>query len=129
MGILATTPDDGDLTLSLTGWGGGPQISCSPPSLSFDTPGETLPLDCTNSGTAIPGTGLILGALTSSSSAFSAQIVSAIGDAGWLEAGQSATIDVSYSPTGSGNAVGTLQVNSNAGQGQPVSVSLSGSGS
>lgn len=131
--LLTNDPSGVNPVISLIGWGGGPQISCTPTSLDFNSAdagrfGQTLQVVCSNTGTAIPTTGLTIASLTSSSSAFSAQLASVVSDGG-LEPGQSATINVGYTPSGSGNDVGTLQIDNNGGQGQPVSIPLSGSGS
>jgi hypothetical protein len=72
--------------------------------------------------------GLVVGPVTTSSKAFRAQLTTDMGDGG-LAPGQSASIYVSYQPSGEvAGDVGTLQINSNAGQGQPVSILLSGPG-
>ncbi len=58
-----STNDPGivDLTTPLTGWGGGPQISCTPLSIDFghtlDHSVTTVPILCTNVGAAAPGDG------------------------------------------------------------------------
>ena len=63
-GQATLTSDDPDAvapTLQLTGWGGGPQMTCSPLSIAFGWTlchsATTIPILCTNTGTAVPGKG------------------------------------------------------------------------
>jgi len=129
---LLTSDPSGNPVIQLTGWGDGPQISCSPRSLDFGAieplSPSTLPVTCTNTGTAIPDIGLIIGSLMSSSDNFRAQLVTETGDGG-VAPGQTATIEVTFEAFGDpAEYTGTLQIDNNGGQGQPVSISLSGSG-
>ena len=88
--------------VQLTGWGGGPQISCPPTSVDF---GQTLthststvPVLCTNTGTALPGTALIIDPPTASPSVFYAQFDPSkdVYPLNGLAPGRTAQIDVSY---------------------------------
>ncbi len=61
---LETTDPSGSNPIvgELTGWGGGPQLTCAPLSIDFgqtlDHSITTVPVICTNTGTAIPSTNL-----------------------------------------------------------------------
>ena len=134
---LATDdPSGNNPVVLLTGWGGGPQISCTPMSLAFGQTlthsTSTLPVLCTNSGTAIPGTStsLTIDPPTASPAIFNAQFDPSK-DAYPLDGlapGQIAQIDVSYAPTSTSNDTGSLFIKSNGGQGKTIHIPLSGSG-
>ncbi len=115
--------------VQLTGWGGGPQISCSPMSLEFGDvvagASATLPVTCTNTGTAIATTNLKLGQPSASPSPFSAQFdpgnpYSAAG----IVAGQSVQIDVTYAAAVGSPTSGVLSIPNNGGQGSTVQIPL-----
>ncbi len=90
----------------------------------------TVPVLCTNTGTAIPSTNLTIEPPTASPSVFNAQFDQSknIYPLSGLAPGQSAQIDVSYSPLTSSNDKGTLFVKSNGGQGKTLRIPLTGQG-
>ncbi len=104
---LSTTDTSWEvLTFELLGWGGGPQITCTPASVDFGpSPINdilSIPVTCNNTGTALPGVTLTIGGSTiTGSGAFSYNFdpttnpYPAVG----LEPGQKAQIDVIYLPT------------------------------
>ncbi len=122
--------------LQLTGFGGGPEVSCTPGTLAFgqavDGIDPVLMVVCANAGTSsVGGNGspisLILSP-TTTSSAFSAAFdtISNPYPPDGLSPGQSAQIDVTYHASGTSNDVGTLSIGTNAGRGQSVQIPLSG---
>ena len=120
--------------VQMTGWGGGPQITCVPMSIAFgqtlDHSITTVPVLCTNTGTTIPNTNLLIQPPTASPAVFSAQF-DTTNDAyplNGLAQGQTAQIDVSYAPTGNSNDKGTLFIKSNGGQGKTLQIPLTGQG-
>ena len=136
-GQVTLTTDDPSVTtnpvVQLTGWGGGPQISCAPASLDFGATAaytlSTIPVICTNAGTAVPVTGLLIGPPTASPAVFSAQLDQSIPlPPNGLAPGESAQIDVSYAATTTSSDEGMLAIASNGGRGQPVQIPLSGQG-
>jgi len=123
-------------TLVLTGWGGGPQISCTPSSIDFGPVQvgliSTQPVMCSNTGTALAGIALQIGAVSASPVAFTAKCDPTTNPCpdGGLAPGDSAQIDVSYAPaTPTSNDTGTLLVPNNGGQGATITIALSGQGS
>jgi hypothetical protein len=133
--LLTSDPGVADPVVTLTGWCGGPQISCSPLTLAFGNVAtgqtSTLPITCTNIGTALPGLGLTIGALVPQGAAFSAAFDPSTNPypEGGLLPGQSAQIDVTYAPIDeSTNDFGVLAIPNNGGQGQTPYVSLLGTG-
>ena len=56
--LETTDPSGSNPIVELTGWGGGPQLTCAPLSIDFgqtlDHSITTIPIICTNTGTAIP---------------------------------------------------------------------------
>ncbi len=133
--LTTNDPSGTNPVVSLTGWGGGPQISCAPLSIAFgqtlDHSITTVPVLCTNSGSAIPGgVNLLIQPPSASPAVFSAQF-DATTDAyplNGLAPGQTAQIDVSYAPTGNSNDKGTLFIKSNGGQGKTIQIPLTGQG-
>jgi hypothetical protein len=132
--LTTTDPSGTNPVVSLTGWGGGPQITCAPLSIAFgqtlDHSITTVPVLCTNTGSAIPGVNLTIEPPSASPAVFSAQF-DATTDAyplNGLAPGQIAQIDVSYAPTGNSNDKGTLFIKSNGGQGKTIEIPLSGQG-
>jgi hypothetical protein len=121
--------------VQLTGWGGGPQISCTPTSVPFGLTlthsASTVPVICSNTGSqTVPATNLILDPPSASPGVFSAQLDSSndVYPLDGLAPGQSAQIDVSYSPTNSSDDKGTLFIKNNGGQGKTVQIPLTGQG-
>ena len=132
--LETTDPSGSNPIVLLTGWGGGPQISCTPSSIDFgSTPTgttSTVPVICTNPGTAIPSTNLTIDPPLAAPSVFSAQFDSTKDPypLNGLAPGESAQIDVSYSPTATSDDVGTLSIKSNGGKGQTVQIPITGAG-
>jgi hypothetical protein len=110
-------------TITLTGTGGTASAALSPASLSFGSlaVGSTSavkPVTLSNGGTA---------ALAISGIAASGAFGQANNCGNSLAAGGSCTINVTFTPTATGAAIGALSVTDNA-TGSPQSVSLSGTG-
>ncbi len=132
--LVTNDPSGTNPVVNLTGWGGGPQISCLPGRIDY---GQTLthsittvPVLCTNTGVAIPATNLVIDPPTASPVVFSAQFdqTKDIYPLNGLAPGQVAQIDVSYAPTTSSNDKGTLFIKSNGGKGTTVTIPLTGQG-
>ncbi len=132
--LVTDDPSGNSPVVTLMGWGGGPQLSCSPTSVAF---GQTLahsistvPVLCTNSGTALPGVSLIIDPPSASPGVFDAQFDPShdVYPLNGLIPGQTAQIDASYSPTSSSNDQGNLFIKSNGGQGKTLRIPLTGSG-
>jgi hypothetical protein len=116
----------GQTSVTLTGWGGGAAISCTPRLLDFGAvkvgSRATLPVMCTNTGSDVmingaidPRAELIFDPshpLLSSSAAFAAAFDPPASGVS-LVAGASVRIDVSYLPAAVGVASGTLTVVTN----------------
>ena len=88
---------------------------------------------CTNTGTAIPSTNLIIDPPTASPFVFTAQFdeTTDVYPLSGLAPGQCAQIDVGYAPTGTSGAsgdTGTLFIENNGGQGRTIEIPLSGQG-
>ncbi|HUI64101.1 MAG TPA: choice-of-anchor D domain-containing protein, partial [Bacteroidota bacterium] len=110
-------------TVSLSGTGTSPSVTLSPNSLSFGnqlvgTTSQSQPVTLTNNGTAL---------LTISGISANAGFSQTNNCGSTLAAGGSCTINVSFAPTTSGSAAGTLSVTDNA-SGSPQTISLSGNG-
>jgi len=110
-------------TVSLTGSGTAPIVSLSPTSLNFGnqsvgTTSQALPVTLTNTGTSV---------MNISGIAASANFAQTNNCGSTLAAAESCTINVTFTPSVSGSASGTITVSDNA-AGSPQSVSLSGSG-
>ena len=130
----STDPSGSNPVVELTGWGGGPQIMCSPTSVSFGPTAvfetSTVSVLCTNTGTALPGITLTLGPLDAGPSVFSAAFDPTIDpypQAG-LDPGGTAQIDATYAPIGASTDMGSLIIPNNGGQGRTLYIPLSGSG-
>jgi hypothetical protein len=132
--LVTDDPSGNNPIVQLTGWGGGPQISCSPMSIAF---GQTLthststvPVLCTNTGTALPGISLIIDPPSASPGVFNAQFDPShdIYPLQGLAPGQVAQIDANYEPTSASNDQGSLFIKSNGGQGKTIHIPLTGSG-
>jgi hypothetical protein len=132
--LVTTDPSDTNPVVQLTGWGGGPEISCTPLTLAFGSviigQSSTLPVTCANSGTAIPVVSLTLGPLDAGSEVFSAAFDSSVNPypADGLQPGQSVQIDVTYSPFENTDDFGVVAIPNNGGQKQTPYISLSGRG-
>ncbi len=74
--LTTTDPSGTNPVVLLTGWGGGPQITCDPTSLAFGPTivgiGFRVDVSCTNTGSAIPGVNLLIEPPTASPAVFSA---------------------------------------------------------
>jgi hypothetical protein len=132
--LTTTDPSGSNPIVALMGWGGGPQITCSPLSVAFgsiaDFETSTVAVICSNTGTALPGITLMLGPLDAGTSVFSAAFdptVDPYPPAG-LNPGGTAQIDVTYAPIAASNDVGSLIIPNNGGQGRTLDIPLSGSG-
>jgi hypothetical protein len=137
---ISSTDTASLVPVTLLGWGGGAQISCSPVSLDFETvaatTGSSLSVSCTNTGSDVPDhpeAGLIFSTLLTDNPVFSAQVdPTSVNQASWaspLAAGQSVQLDVIYTPTDAGTDVGLLKINSNATDGTsltPPAIALTG---
>jgi len=132
--LTTTDPSGTNPVLLLTGWGGGPQISCLPMRIDY---GQTLthsistvPVLCTNSGSAIPATNLIIEPPTASPFVFSAQFdqTKDVYPLNGLAPGQTAQIDVSYAPTATSSDTGAVFIKSNGGKGTTIQIPLTGQG-
>jgi len=132
--LLTTDPSGTNPVISLTGWGGGPQIKCTQTSVAFgpiaDGKTSMVPVLCSNSGTAVPGVNLLFEPPTTSPTVFSAWFDEKADPdpQSGLAPGQTAQIDVSYAPTGISNDKGTLFIKSNGGQGATIQIPLTGQG-
>ena len=116
-------------TVQLTGWGGGPQISCIPKSIDFLTQDHsvtTIPIRCTNVGSAVPGEGLTLQFefVGPGASDWSAELDPSEPQGGY-QPGQTFQVDLNFMPGDGGDEDATLIIESNAGQ---VEISLAGFG-
>ncbi len=135
---LVTTDSLSNPSIPLTGFGGGPQISCQPAALDFGTVAVAAPVTqqvyCTNVGTdvldasnnPIPAAELQIaaaGITLAGSAAYSAHLDQpSMG----LTAGQTAAIDVTYAATAAGMDQGTLTIASNDTVNPSVPVALTG---
>jgi len=89
-----------------------------------------MSVSCTNTGSALPGIALTIGPLDAGPSVFTTAFdltVDPYPDGG-LNPGQSAQVDVTYTPIGASNDTGSLIIPSNGGQGRTLYISLTGSG-
>jgi uncharacterized repeat protein (TIGR01451 family) len=122
---VRNTAVEGTQFIPLTGTGIDPGLAASPPSLSFGqqvvgTTSATMPVTITSTGT----TGLaVTGASASGDFAADASDCTAKP----VPPGQACVIQVSFSPSASGDRSGTLTIKSNA-QSSPDTVALSGTG-
>jgi hypothetical protein len=129
------TGGDAGVVATLTGFGGGPAISCTPLALDFGTTAvgipTSLPVTCENTGTDVPGhpeAGLVMSMLTSSSASFSGA-VDPQSSPQPLAAGKSLRVNATYTPPVFNAETATLTLNSNATDGTEVAppvVSLTG---
>jgi len=132
--LVTDDPTGTNPVIELSGWGGGPQISCTPLTVAFGaTPDHTVatvPIICTNVGTAIPSTNLVIEPPTASPGVFTAEFDedSDLYPLNGLAPGESAQIDVSYAPTSTSNDMGTLFIKNNGGVGQTLQIPLTGQG-
>lgn len=112
------------VTLSGTGATAQPQLSVSPPTISFGnvavgaTGSQSVTLS--NTGTAA----LTISAASASGAGFSANGLSLPAT---VNPGQNTTLTATFAPQAAGNASGTLSITSNA-PGSPVVIPLSGTG-
>jgi Abnormal spindle-like microcephaly-assoc'd, ASPM-SPD-2-Hydin len=122
-------PTPPTLTLQLRGDRGGPAISCDATHLDFGQTlvgtSKTLQLVCFNSGTAGPGSDLVINRLTTGSGPFSASLDPVQPYPAILAPGQSLVIDLTYQPNAETEDVSGLTIASNL---PPLSISLSGEG-
>lgn len=108
-------------TMELTGWGGGPHLSCTPTSIDFgqtlDHSVTSIQIVCWNTGSAIPDAGLLveLEIVGPQASAFSAELAPPGEPMGGFAPGQSFEIDLLFMPGDGGDYDATLVVESNAG--------------
>ena len=121
---IASTATNPTLTIPLSGTGTQSALSASPASINFGAVLEgasaSVPVTLTNTGTApvsitnhaIAGTGFTLTGWSAPAS---------------LAPGQTTSFTVTFAPTTSGSASGSVSVTSNA-PGSPLAISLSGSG-
>ncbi len=132
--LETTDPSGSNPIVELTGWGGGPQLTCAPLSIDFgqtlDHSITTVPVVCTNTGTTIPSTNLTIEPPTASPLVFNAEFDNTKDPypLSGLAPGQSAQIDVSYAPLTASTDKGVLFIKSNGGQGKTLQIPLSGSG-
>ena len=132
--LVTDDPTGTNPVINLTGWGGGPEIWCTPLSANFGQVADhivaTIPIICTNVGTAIPVTNLIIDPPTASPAVFNAQFdqSSDVYPLNGLAPGDSAQIDVSYTPTGTSSDTGTLFIKNNGGTGETLQIPLTGQG-
>jgi hypothetical protein len=139
--ISTDDPQSSDLTIPLLGFGGGAAISCSPLTVSFGENAvgisSTLSVSCTNVGTNVPGhpeASLFLPNPASTDQALTIQNGAPAFQAafdqpfppGGLTAGESAQIDVTYTPRVAGTDSDTLMISSNDSVNPRVSVALNG---
>ena len=134
--LLTSDPSGENPVVQLTGWGGGPEIFCTPLTLAFGSVGigdaSTLSVICTNTGSAAPGVlpPLLIGPLDAGGGVFSAAFDTEINSypSGGLAPAQSAQIDVTYAPIDSTDEFGVLAIPNNGGERQTPYISLSGRG-
>lgn len=85
------TSDGANPVVQLTGWGGGPEISCTPLTLAFGSvpigDASVLSVTCYNTGSAAPGVlpPLLIGPLDAGGGVFSAAFDTEINDASRLQ--------------------------------------------
>ncbi|HUB05974.1 MAG TPA: choice-of-anchor D domain-containing protein [Myxococcales bacterium] len=138
-GSLLFTSDDpqaGEVTVQLSGVGGGGQIQCLPESLAYGTVAVGVPVTqkvlCTNVGQDVPGfpggSLQITGLTVPDDPAFVAHFDTPF-PLGGLTAGQSALIDVVYTAVNTAGDSGHLHIASNDTQNPTTLVPLSGTGS
>jgi len=133
--LTTTDPSGTNPVLQLAGWGGGPQITCAPTTLDFGPivvgKRSTLPVTCTNTGSPIPATNLIIDPPTASPSVFDPEFDTTTDPypLDGLAPSASARIDVSYVPTTAvSNDKGTLFIKNNGGMGATIQIPLTGQG-
>ena len=138
-GSLLFTSDDpqaSQVTVPLTGVGGGGQIQCIPASLAYGMVAVGVPVTqkvlCTNVGQDVPGFpggSLQITALSvPDDPAFSAHFDQPFPPTG-LAAGQSAVVDVVYTAANTAGDSGHLNIASNDDQNPTIVVPLTGTGS
>ena len=133
--VIVSNDNLAQIVIPLQGFGGGAAITCAPLSLDFGTVAvgidSALPVLCTNTGTDVPDhpeAGLRIAALPTTSAAFTANLAPGTLP-GYLSAGQTATVEVAYLPSGTTNDSASLTVQSNVTNlPAPPVVSLSGQG-
>ncbi|MHB8417352.1 MAG: choice-of-anchor D domain-containing protein [Myxococcales bacterium] len=134
--LTSDDPQNPEVTVALTGVGGGGQIQCIPESLAYGTVAEGVPVTqkvlCTNVGQDVPGFpggSLQITALSvPDDPAFTAHFDRPFPLAG-LTAGQSAVVDVVYTATSANGDMGHLNIASNDSQNPTTVVQLTGTGS
>jgi Abnormal spindle-like microcephaly-assoc'd, ASPM-SPD-2-Hydin len=122
--VITSNATNPTLTITLSGTGTQGGLSANPASISFgsviDGASASVPVTLTNTGTAnvvisahsITGTGFTLTGWSAPAS---------------LTPGQTTSFTVTFAPTTSGSATGSVSISSNA-AGSPLSINLSGSG-
>jgi hypothetical protein len=142
-GILVITSDDTTtprIDVQMTGFAGGPVISCSPAQIDFGVVAKGLPTTrsfvCTNAGTDDPASTedllVVTGIQATDPAEFSAEVDSPSGqfEAGYA-IGSTFTIKVTYSPIDDGVDSAAIQLLSNATNATveaPYAVTVSGTG-
>ena len=133
--LVTNDPTGSNPVVQLTGWGGGPQITCRPTYLDFGGieafTTKWLPVICTNTGTAVPSpfSSLTIDPPTASPG-FNAVFDSSkdVYPLNGLAPGQRTQIDVSYYPTSSTVDDGRAVLHTSGGHRQDVVIPLSGRG-
>ena len=122
--VIASNATNPTLTITLSGTGTQGGLSATPASINFgsviDGASASVPVTLTNTGTAniaisahsITGTGFTLTGWSAPAS---------------MTPGQTATFTVTFAPTTSTSATGSVSITSNA-PGSPLAINLSGSG-
>ena len=124
LSLASNAPDSPDqVSLSGTGVAEGRTLSANPGSLSF---GNVTVSNTSSKNITVTNTGnsdVAISSITLSGSKFTLNGGSAV----TLSPSQSTTLSVSFAPTATGSATGSISIASNA-TGSPASVSLSGNG-
>jgi hypothetical protein len=123
---ITSDASDPTVTVSLSGTGTStsPQLTASPASVTF---GNVVIGQSTSTNVTLTNTGtakLTISSISGPSAPFSASGVSANQT---LTPGQTATLSVTFAPTSTGSASGTIQVNSNASN-PSLTIGLNGTG-
>jgi len=128
----------GSVNACLSGFGGGPKLSCVPERVDFGAVAIGSPmkrtLSCMNDGAAPEGVfvdPLVVEGLSSDNEAFSAVIVDesrqpTTPKAGGYELGEGLYVEVTFSPLEEGHTQGLITIASNAAIGEPTAVSGEG---
>ena len=125
--IITDDPSVVRFDVQLTGFAGGPALTCTPSQLDFGVVAQGLPstrsVVCANSGS---GTELLVSDVATSAAEYAATVRGGFRSAGYA-VGETFTVDVTYDPVDDSRDTATLTFASNA-QNPSYAVALSGEG-